>query len=237
MNIHYSIAPEIFARFPDFLRGVVIAHDLNNGQSPPELIDELRAAEQALYERLTADSLTSHPQIVSWRAAYRTAGIKPSEFRPSVEALVRRVLKKDPLPTISTLVDIGTLVSIQSLIPVGAHAIDHLTQDISLRLAKGTEVFAPFGSEAIEHPQAGEIIFAEDEVVLTRRWTWRQSKHTLVVPETSAVEINVDCLPPVTLADAQRICEIVMDLLQKYCGGQMIHYQVLSRDHPLIELL
>jgi DNA/RNA-binding domain of Phe-tRNA-synthetase-like protein len=235
MTLHYSISKDIFTKFPGYCRGVVIARDITNGKSKEELVSALRGAEASLGERLSAETLTSHPQIESWREAYRSAGIKPSEFRPSVEALARRVLKKDPLPLISTLVDLGTLMSIQYLLPIGAHALDFVTQDIELRLATGEEIFEPFGLDLFEHPNPGEIVFVEGNTVLTRRWTWRQAKHTLVVPETKYVEINVDGLSPVTEAQVDEICWEVAHQVQKYCGG-MARVEILSEKNPRINL-
>jgi DNA/RNA-binding domain of Phe-tRNA-synthetase-like protein len=225
----------VFSTFPAYRRGVVIAHDIVNGDSPDELITSLRGAEYALCLQLTPDAILLHPCIASWRGAYRSLGIKPSEFRPSMEALVRRIVKKDPLPAISKVVDIGNLVSIQNLIPIGAHAIDHLIDDMDLRLAVGDEIFEPFGSDLVEHPDPEEIIFAEGNTVLTRRWTWRQSKHTLILSETTAVEFNVDALPPVTDEEVEKICGDIAALVTKYCGGR-ISYGILSRDNPVMKL-
>ena len=42
----YRIADQIFQRFPGYVRGVVIAHDLSNGPSPPALVELLREAWQ-----------------------------------------------------------------------------------------------------------------------------------------------------------------------------------------------
>lgn len=233
MNI--TIAPEVFAKFPAYRRGLVIAHGIENGPSPDELIASLREAEAALCAQLTPENIATHPKIEAWREAYRALGVKPTEFRPSMEALVRRVVKKDPLPAISKIVDLGTLISIRHLVPIGAHAIDQLTADMDLRAATGAEIFEPFGAETVEHPNPGEIIFAEGQTVLTRRWTWRQSKQTLILPETSAVEFNVDALPPVTDAEIEQIFGEIGELLAKYCGGE-IRYGVLSRENPSLEL-
>ncbi len=78
----------------------------------------------------------------------------------------------------------------------------------------------PLDSEHVENPLAGEVIFVEGKTVLTRRWTWRQGKHTLVVPETTAVEFNVDGLPPVPVRTLSRLCREIMELIGKYCGGK-----------------
>ena len=147
-ELYYSIADEIFARFPGYVRGVVLAYDVTNGGSPDEVVSMLRDAEASVHQKLKIATISEHPRIKSWREAFRSFGAKPSEFRSSIEALARRALRNDPLPSINTLVDIGNAVSLRHLIPTGGHAIDILTQDISLRPAKGDETFVPFGKRS-----------------------------------------------------------------------------------------
>ena len=195
----YSISEKIFSHFPGYVRGVVVAHEVTNGPSPPELVNLLREAEESVRSRLSLEQVAEEPRIKTWRDAYRAFGAKPSEYRSSVEAMARRVLRGDALPSINALVDIGNVISLRYLVPAGSHAIDVLQGDIEVRVATGHEDFLAFGSTELEHPQPGEVIFVEGDVVLTRRWTWRQAEHTLTLPETTAVEFNVDGLPPVTL--------------------------------------
>ncbi|OQB01591.1 MAG: B3/4 domain protein [Chloroflexi bacterium ADurb.Bin222] len=232
-HLHYTIEPAVFDRFPDYVRGVVFACDVQNGDSPPALVAHLRAAEAEARARLTLDTLTAHPRIAAWREAFRTLGYKPGDFRPSIEALLRRVLRGQDLPTINALVDIGTVISLRHLLPIGGHAIDVLTQDIALRPATGEEVFIPFGSEELEHPLPGEFIFVEGDVVLTRRWSWRQAQHTLVTPETRALEFNVDGLPPVTRGEVEAICREVSELVTCFCNGDT-RVALLARDQPQV---
>lgn len=217
----YTIAPEIFTRFPGYTRGLVLASGLNNQGSCPELTALLREAEESVRQRLTLETIASHPRIISWREAYRSFGAKPSEFRSSIEAMARRALRGDPLPSINPLVDIGNIVSLRHLVPAGSHAVDRLQQgELSLRLASGAETFIPLGEEKEEHPLPGEIIFAEGDVVLTRRWTWRQGSHTLTLPESTAVEFNVDGLPPIPADEVQEICAELESLISQFCGGK-----------------
>ena len=231
----YTISPDVHARFPDYVRGVVIAYDLRNGASSPELVAQLRAAEAELRERLSLEALGAHPRIASWRAAFKALGIKPSEFRCSTEAMARRALRDQALPPINALVDLGNIVSLRHLVPVGSHAIDVVTGDLALRPATGEERFVPFGSDQEERTLPGEIIFAEGQTVLVRRWSWRQSSHTLTLPGTTAIEFNVDGLPPVTGADVEAICREVVDLIQAHCGGTM-RCELLTRDHPTMSI-
>jgi DNA/RNA-binding domain of Phe-tRNA-synthetase-like protein len=230
----YRIADDIFTRFPGYVRGVVIAHELANGPSPPALLELLREAEASVRARVKPDAVAEEPRIKSWREAYRAFGAK-AEFRSSIEAMARRVLKNDRLPAINALVDIGNLISLRHLLPAGAHAIDLLAGDIALRPATGVEQFVAFGSTETEHPLPGEIIFTEGDTVLTRRWTWRQAQHTLTLPETRAVEFNIDGLPPVAPADVERAGREIMELAARFCGGRA-RFAILTRDQPSISL-
>jgi DNA/RNA-binding domain of Phe-tRNA-synthetase-like protein len=234
-DLYYSISDEILSLFPEYVRGVVLAYEVTNTASPPGLVEMLRAEEESVRHRLNLEELTAHPRIASWREAFREAGIKPSEFRASIEAMTRRVLRQQELPTINALVDIGNVLSLRHLLPVGAHAIDVVSHDLVLRRASGEEEFVSFGSDQVEHPLPGEIIFTEGNTVLTRRWSWRQANHSLTLPTTTAIEFNVDGLPPVTQAEVEGICQELMESVRKFCGGQM-RYEILSRQNPQIEL-
>lgn len=232
---YFTVSDEVFNQFPGYVRGVVIAHGLANGESPAELTSLLRSAEDSVRKELNLETLAEHSRIVSWREAFRSFGAKPSKFRPSIEAMVRRVLRNDHLPSINALVDIGNVVSLRHVVPAGGHAIDVVDNDMELRLATGDELFTPLDSDQVEHPVPGEVIFVEGKVVLTRRWTWRQGRHTLVAPTTTAVEYNVDGLPPVPVSEVENACHEIAGLIQKFCGGDS-RYEVLTQANPRVKL-
>lgn len=231
----YSIAEEIFAKYPGYVRGVVVADGVVNCPSPDELTTLLREAEASVRTRMNLENVAEHPRIKSWREAYRAFGAKPSEFRSSIEAMARRALRGEPLPSINALVDIGNAVSLKYLTPVGGHALDDVRGDLYLRPAVGNEIFISFESDEVDSPLPGEIIFAEENTVLTRRWTWRQAKHTLTLLSTRAIEFNVDGLPPVTQAEVEQICVELGGLVNRFCGGRW-QYQILSAENPRIRI-
>lgn len=235
MGFKYTVDSELFDMFPDYRRGVVLAYDVQNGDSPQDLAQRLRRAEDEVRDRLSIDGLTQNAKIESWRNAYKAFGAKPSKFRPSMEAMIRRVLKDQQLPSINTVVDIGNVVSLRNITPIGGHAIDVIKGDIALRKAKGEEEFVPFGSDQLENPEPGEIILAEGNTVLTRRWTWRQANHTLMVPDTKALLVNVDALPPVGKSEVIEICHEIMELLGIYCQGSA-SFEILCKETPEIAI-
>jgi DNA/RNA-binding domain of Phe-tRNA-synthetase-like protein len=215
----YTVAGAVFETFPDYVRGVVVARGVTNGPSPPEVVKLLRQAEDAVRESVKADELTLDPRITGWREAFKALGMRPSDFRPSVDAMARRVLKNQQLPSISTLVDISNTLSLRRLVPIGGHAIDVLVDGIDLRPATGRERFVPFGSDEEETPPEGEFILADGDTVMARRWIWRQASHTILLPTTTALAVNVDCLPPFGEADALSMCEEAQAMIARFCGG------------------
>ncbi len=217
------------------MRGLVIARGVRNGPSPDALVSRLRLAEAELRERLDIASLADSPNIASWREAYRRFGARPSEFRSSIEAIARRVLRNNELPSINALVDIGNIVSMSGVIPAGFHAFDRSEHDFALRYADGTETFIPIGSNAVENPEPGEIVLVEGSRVLTRRWTWRQAGHTATGAESTDVVLNIDALPPVTGRDVLLCQERAGKLIAEFCGGSA-ELKVLSRRTPCITL-
>jgi DNA/RNA-binding domain of Phe-tRNA-synthetase-like protein len=217
------------------LRGVILAIGVSNSKSSPELVQILRNEEEALRQRLKVEEIASYPKINSWREAFRSLGIKPSEYRSSIEAMSRRVLRGKELPSINALVDIGNILSLRHLVPVGGHALDEITENIALRPATGSEDFIPFGSEDIEHPDPDEFIFVEGNTVLTRRWSWRQANHSLTVLSTKVIEFNVDGLPPVSKEEVETICVEMMEMVKEYCGGEFT-CQYITKENPSITL-
>jgi len=120
-------------------------------------------------------------------------------------------------------------------VPMGGHAIDQTAHSYCLRPATGSETFVPFGSDQPEHPEPGEIIFAEGDTVLTRRWSWRQANHSLTLPETTAIEFNIDGLPPVSRTEVAAICAELAELVASHCGGT-IRRELLSPDQPGVSM-
>src|ERR1035441_836747 len=116
----YRIDEEILRLYPGYRRGLVLGQALRNGPSKASLLEELRAQESVLRADIQGNP-AEHPRIGAWRKSYRRFGARPSEFRSSIEALARRVLRGDSLPNINALVDIGNLRSMRYLIQVVGH--------------------------------------------------------------------------------------------------------------------
>ncbi len=84
----------------------------------PAAVTELRA-ESARRARasLVLEKLAEHPTAATVRSLFRQAGCDPTRYRPSSEALLRRVLKGEELPEIHPLVDLNNCFSVELVVP------------------------------------------------------------------------------------------------------------------------
>ena len=211
-----TVSDEIFERFPSYIALVLYVSDLDNTQGGQIAEQLLRKAEQTARSRISTDTLNSHPRISSWRAAYSSFGAKPSKYLCSAEALLKRVLKGNDLPTVSPIVDLYNALSLNHCIPIGGEDWDQLASSLTLRFANGDEPFITQqqGEIATDYPEAGEVIWCDAAGVTCRRFNWRQCTRTAVTTETRNAYFVLDRLPPLSVEELQNIGKEMSQMLE-----------------------
>lgn len=126
--ISINISKEILTACPD-LHVLAISCDITNTESDPLLWGEITALEYTIRETYKLEDINKLLPIKATRQAYKKLGKDPNRYRPSAEALYRRILRSLPLYKIDTLVDIVNLVSIKSGYSIGAFDIDKIQGD------------------------------------------------------------------------------------------------------------
>jgi DNA/RNA-binding domain of Phe-tRNA-synthetase-like protein len=229
------VSSEVLAKFPDYVRGVVIARGVDNSGEKQQLVELMRKVGQEATQNEALQDIKNHPRIAPWRQAYSDFGTNPNKFYCSIESLGRRARRGDQLPYINTLVALFNYFSMKHIIPSGGDDLNSAEGDLRLTLAKGDEPFTPLGSEAIEYPPPGEVIYVDNSKVMCRRWNWRQGDQTKLSPATSNVAINVDCLPPVSKDEAKAITGELAQLVREFCGGE-VNYFLLDATQNEVEI-
>jgi DNA/RNA-binding domain of Phe-tRNA-synthetase-like protein len=229
------VAREVLAKFPNYIRGVVVARGVNNQGENQKLVELLRKVEQDATKDKSLLEIKSHPRIASWRQAYADFGVNPNKFYCSIESLGRRARRGDQLPYINTLVALFNYFSLKHMVPSGGDDLDRVEGNLCLTLAKGDEPFTPFNSETIEYPAPGEVVYVDNSKVMCRCWNWRQGDQTKLTSTTANVAINVDCLPPVLRDEAEAITKELADLVREFCGGE-INYFLLDNSQSEVEV-
>lgn len=136
-TIHIHVSPEIRSVCPNFAGAAVLAEFENSAHSDA-LWEEIHRFLISCRELLTIDSVKEMPAIQATRQVYRLCGKDPSRYRPSSEALVRRVLQGKELYQIDTAVDLINLASIAYGYSIGGFDADKI-QGNELTLGIGRE--------------------------------------------------------------------------------------------------
>ena len=100
----------------------------------------LRVTERAR-ERHRLAQLASHPAVAALRRLFRAAGCDPTRYRPSSEALLRRLLKGGDLPAIHPLVDLNNCLSAELAVPCCVMADGTFAPPLVLRAGEPGEAY------------------------------------------------------------------------------------------------
>lgn len=223
--------PEIVARYPNVVGGVILAKGMTNGPTPDALREAFFAEQQAVLRRIGETPLSQIPSLAAWRGAFRGFGLDPTQYRSAAEALLRRLTKKGDIPSINTLVDLGNLVSIRYALPVAVFDTRALQGGVTVHFADGSERYTTLGENEEDHPVPGEVVFSDEtKLVIARRWCWRQSEQSAAQADTTRALITVEGHHAQARADVQAALSDLLKLLETYAGGTFIS-DVLDAQH------
>jgi DNA/RNA-binding domain of Phe-tRNA-synthetase-like protein len=189
----FQYAPDIITRYPNVIGGMILARGLTNGPTPDVLRQRYEDEQKAVNTRIGQKPLSEIESLAAWRGVFRGFGIDPTQYRSAAEALLRRLTKQGNIPTINTLVDLANLVSIRYALPIAVLDLREVQGTITVHFAEGSERFKPLGSQEIEHPESGEVIFTDETaMILARRWCWRQSEESAANLNTTDILITIE---------------------------------------------
>ncbi len=230
----FQYHPDIVARYPNVVGGVILAEGMTNGPTPEALRAAFLAEQQAALRRIGETPLSQIPSLAAWRGAFRGFGLDPTQYRRAAEALLRRLTKKGDIPSIITLVDLGNLVSIRYALPVAVFDTRALQGAVTVHFADGSERYTTLGESAEDHPAPGEVVFSDEtKLVIARRWCWRQSEESAAQAETTRALITVEGHHAQARVDVQAALADLLALLETYAGGQFTS-AVLDAAHPAL---
>lgn len=196
--IALSIA-DILPQFPEFRVAIGLLTGLAPSESPaPGIRALVHFVERDVQASLAERDLEKLPEIARWRAAYRAFGSKKTGHRNSCEALLRRLKAGELLPRVLPLVDLYNAISVRFRVPVGADDLALLKPPLAFRYARAGDRFLDGGQDPpVEDPPAeGEVVYADSEKILCRRWNWRQDARSRIRPETRDAVVLIQTLEP-----------------------------------------
>lgn len=140
-----SISEEIKKCCPQY-RGIAVYAEVVNTAYSEDLWQEINDFTKQLRDTETIESIKQQSAIIATREAYRACGKDPSRYRPSAEALRRRLLRGLELYQIDTLVDLINLVSLRTGYSIGGFDADKIAgRNLCLGIGLEGESFEGIG--------------------------------------------------------------------------------------------
>jgi DNA/RNA-binding domain of Phe-tRNA-synthetase-like protein len=163
--------------------------------------------------RLQPEHLRRHIDLV--RTMYKRVGIDPTRRRPSSEALLRRVLKGEPLPRVNAAVDVCNWCSFEFQLPYGLYDASRIGGDVTLRLGRPGESYPGIRKDDVH--VGGRITLADADGPFGNPTS--DSARTMVTEATRDVLLVVFAPSELARELLASVLEITASRMQQYTGA------------------
>ena len=139
-----EVSEQIRQACPDF-KGVEILCDVKNVSCNEALWTLIEQEVDILKTSLSLETIKLNSVINATRATYKKLGKDPNRYRPSSEALCRRIVRGLPLYQVSSLVDLINLISLKTGYCIGGFDADKIEGNLRLGVGIADEPFEAIG--------------------------------------------------------------------------------------------
>jgi DNA/RNA-binding domain of Phe-tRNA-synthetase-like protein len=212
VGLEIAVAPELEGRVR---LGVLVLDGVAVRQRDEMLQAEIERYGAALRARNEGARSAEVPGVADARTLYKDLGLDPTKTRPSSEALLRRVLKGEPLYRINTLVDALNLSSLRAQLPFGLYDLGRVEPPVLLRLGAAGESYEGIRKAAVN--VEGRPVLADARGAFGNPSS--DSERTMVRPETTRVLVTVYAPARYLTARLERVLDETTATLTEFCGG------------------
>ncbi|HJV17984.1 MAG TPA: phenylalanine--tRNA ligase beta subunit-related protein [Bacillales bacterium] len=218
-----QISSEISSLVPDFKIGIIEYKNITVADSPPMLKSKLQLFQESLFFDLENKNVTELPGVQEWRSIFKKTGKDPNRYRPSVEALYRRVKKQNFLHAVQSAIDVNNLFSLQYEVPIGIYDLEKLSGSITIRIGQENEEYIGLNGRPNSLKQL--ILSADAQGPFGSPFV--DSERSPVTEKTKNALQIIYLRPSTNLENATKLTESLMNMFIQIHGGEA-SFQVIS---------
>src|SRR5207249_8869178 len=128
-------------RIPGVTFGTVTIQGVTVHERDERLWNHIEALSAKRAREFSLEKLSESKQIAAVRGLQKSFGFDPARYRPSSEALLRRVLKGQGLYQINTAVDVNNLCSLEFLLPMCSYDLSNVEGQVRVRVGEAGEAY------------------------------------------------------------------------------------------------
>lgn len=216
----FLIDKDVLKKFPGFKIGVAIIKDVKVKREDRGL-ERLKKEITNRIRRKSEELLEKSKRLKAYEEIYKRTGVDFTKRKPSPTAMIRRLLEGKGLYKVNTVVDAYNLAVIKFQISMGAFNYDKFSFPVVLRFSEKGEKFQPLGEKGFKDIDKGELIYSDQEKVITRDLNYRDTDPTKITEKTKNILFFVDGTDATTEEEVKRAMEYALKLIRKFSGGRL----------------
>src|ERR1700686_5576134 len=192
------------------IRGVTVSERDDRLWSHIETLSQ-RLASEFMLERLAENA---HIAVV--RGLQKSFGFDPTRYRPSSEALLRRVLKGQGLYQINTAVDVNNLCSLEFFLPMCIYDLRNVKGQPRVRIGEPGEQYPGIGRQMFQ--AENKVIIADESGIMGS--TVSDSERTKVTTATTDILLAIYAPSGLDPRMIERYAALAGQRMVEFNGGQ-----------------
>lgn len=214
-----SWSEEAKTRFPDLAVCTGSMRDVKVEQHSIEAEMLKRSIMAKMRQNYRVELLKDDPTVRTYRDLYWSLGIDPTKTRPSGEALLRRVLHGNDVPSISNVVDAYNLASLETIIPLSGLDQDLVFSPLEIRLSNEEDEFKGTGM-AKPTKLVEKVLLVADRKQILCVYPYRDSHATRIAEKTRNMLVIGYGAPGINKTQLIATVKKALAYIEKVAGGR-----------------
>lgn len=226
-EIILKIDAAVKKKFPEMKVGVVVIKGVKVKKKDKEL-ERFKKEVLAKLKGLTIEDIGRVKSVQTYRRLFKATSVDWHSHRPSVEALLRRVVSGRSLYQVNNVVDAYNLAVLESKLSLGAFDLDKVVLPKVLRFAKDGEKIVLLGESEPTVIHEGELIYADCEGPLTLDLNYRDCDRTKVTQKTKNVLLVADGGKGISRKAIEEALELGSNFITHFAGGEIVVKKIVE---------
>lgn len=217
--MHIQMDQHVLNLLPSLKIGLIHYNKIIVDESPQMIKGRLQLFQEQLFFELDERSLSDFKGVREWRSTWKALGANPSRYRPSNEALLRRIKKQQYIPSVHSAVDLNNFFSLQYDMPIGIYDCTHIDGDLTLQIGDKTTSYEGLNGRL----NSLENILTLSDATGAFGSPYVDSKRTAVTTDTvNALQVFF-LQPSMTLDEANQLLAAAGKMFTSIHGGEATH--------------
>jgi len=187
--------------------------------------EELEKFKGEILVKLSGMKLTDIDKVFTvkaYRDIFKAFGVDWHSRRPSVDALLRRVVGGKGIYKVNTVVDAYNLAVLESKIALGAFDYRKMSLPVVLRLAKEGEEITLLSESKPTRTKDGEMIYADQSRLITLDLNYRDCDYTKITTGTKNIILFADGCSGISSDEVMVGLEKGIEFIARFSGGKLV---------------